>query len=229
MTYTEEQLRQVAVACFVNAQGLYEDACLLGKHARYPRVLVLAVIGAEEFVKAVAYTIAALNPSERARLSTFRKALRYHDCKHLADALIEGVFIESKEGVDCEADLAGFPVTPGSYVRETLCALVRSGLHGLLRSEKEAQDHAQALNDIIPDSAPSLTKNRGLYVELNGEGLSTPSQLGEQEARSAVLALEWSLEAFHDLPSLLEDDRQWVPFAKTIRQRLSREGHGVRS
>ena len=31
MTYTEEQLRQVAVACFVNARDLYEDACLLGK------------------------------------------------------------------------------------------------------------------------------------------------------------------------------------------------------
>jgi hypothetical protein len=61
-----------------------------------------------------------------------------------------------------------------------------------------------------------------LYVELNGEGLSTPSQLGEQEACSTVLDLEWFLEAFHDLPSLLEDDHQWVPFAKTIRQRLSR-------
>jgi len=25
-----------------------------------------------------------------------------------------------------------------------------------------------------------------------------------------------SLEAFHDLPSVLEDEHQWVPFAKTI-------------
>jgi len=30
-----------------------------------------------------------------------------------------------------------------------------------------------------------------------------------------------SLEAFHDLPSVLEDEHQWVPFAKTIRQRYS--------
>jgi len=77
MIYTEEQLRQIAAACFVNARELYDDACLLENHARYPRALVLAVIGAEEFVKAVAYTIAALNPSERARLSTFREALYY--------------------------------------------------------------------------------------------------------------------------------------------------------
>jgi AbiV family abortive infection protein len=92
MTYTEEQLRQVAVACFVNARDLYEDACLLGKHTRYPRTLALAVIGTEEFVKSVAYTIAALNPSERVRLPNVLKALRSHDCKHLGDAIIEGVF-----------------------------------------------------------------------------------------------------------------------------------------
>jgi len=31
MTYMEKQLRQMAVACFVNARDLYEDACLLEK------------------------------------------------------------------------------------------------------------------------------------------------------------------------------------------------------
>jgi AbiV family abortive infection protein len=83
MTYTEEQLRQVAIACFVNAKDLYEDACLLGKHARYPRALILAVIGAEEFVKSVVYTIAALNPSEHVRLPPVLAELKSHNLKHL--------------------------------------------------------------------------------------------------------------------------------------------------
>jgi hypothetical protein len=220
MTYTEEQLRQVAVACFVNARDLYEDACLLKKHARYPRALVLAVIGEEEFVKSVAYTIAALNSSERVRLSHFLKELRHHDRKHLGDSMIEGVYIQAREGVDCAADLAGFPVEPGSYVRETLFMLARMGLQKLLGSRDEANAHARALNDIIPDSAPSTAKNRGLYVELNAEGLSLPSQLEEQQARSTIIGLEWSLDVFRDIPSLLEDDHHWAPFAKTARQRL---------
>jgi AbiV family abortive infection protein len=221
MTYTEEQLRRVAAACFVNARDLYEDACLLEKYARYPRALVLAVIGTEEFVKSVAYTIAALNPSEHVRLPNVLKALRSHDRKHLGDAIIEGVFIETKERVDSGADMAGFPVAAGSYVRETLFALARLGLEGLLRSQCEAKAHAKSLNDISADSAPSLSKERGLYVEMGDERLSLPSQLEEQEARSTVLGLEWSLEVFRDLPSLLEDEHQWAPFAKTIRQRLS--------
>jgi AbiV family abortive infection protein len=92
-TLTEEQLRRVALACFVNTQALYEDACLLANHARYPRAAALAVIGGEEFVKSVAYTIAALNPHERVRLPQKRKALSHHDIKHGSADHIEGVVI----------------------------------------------------------------------------------------------------------------------------------------
>jgi AbiV family abortive infection protein len=222
MNYTEEQLRQVAVACFVNARDLYEDACLLMKHARYPRALVLAVIGAEEFVKSVAYTIAALNPSERVRLATVIPMLHYHDCKHLANASIEGVYIEIEEGVQAEADMAGVPVASGSYLRETLFELASLGLSWLLRPRGEAKEHAQTLNNISPNSAPSVAKERGLYVDMSSEGLYSPSLLDASEARSTVLGLEWSLETFRNLPSLLEDEHQWAPFAETIRQRLAR-------
>src|SRR5712691_6569422 len=107
---TEEQLRRVALACFINARDLYEDACLLGKHARYPRAVALAVIGAEEFVKSVVYTIAAVNPHERVRVSQTLKALYHHDIKHGIGATIEGEFIQAREGADCMADMAGVPV-----------------------------------------------------------------------------------------------------------------------
>jgi hypothetical protein len=217
---TEEQLRRVALACFVNARDLYEDACLLGKHTRYPRALVLAVIGMEEFVKSVAYTIAALNPDERVRLSQTLKALHYHDIKHGCGDTIEGVFIQTSEGVDCAADMAGFPVASGSYFRETFLALARQGLQGLLPSRQEAKAHAQALNDIAPDSAPSVLKERGLYVDIRDDDIYTPSQLEDWDATSTIIGLEWFLDTFRCLPSVLDDDIHWQHFADTIRQQL---------
>src|SRR5713101_7498814 len=107
MPLTEEQLRRVALACLMNARDLYEEACLLGSHARYPRAAVLAVIGTEELAKAVAYTIAALHPQERLRQSQMLLTLRHHDIKHGSAAIIEGVVIETREGVDAEASMAG--------------------------------------------------------------------------------------------------------------------------
>jgi AbiV family abortive infection protein len=222
LSLTEEELRRVAVACFVNAQDLYEDARLLEQHARYPRALSLAVIGSEEFVKSVACTIAALAPKERGWLPQALKALYDHDRKHMGDATIEGEYIGAKDGVDCDADMAGVPVAPGSYLRATLLSLAHMGLQGLLGSNKEAKAHAQALNDIATDSTPSVLKKRGLYVDIGDGALYTPPQLDAREAISTMTGLAWSLETFCDLPSVLEDDRQWHPLAQTIRHSLSR-------
>ena len=120
------------------------------------------------------------------------------------------------------ADMAGFPVPPGSYMRETLFALTRMGLQGLLRSKEEANKHAQDLNAIIPHSAPNRVKVRGLYVDMGSEGLSTPSEIGVEGVRFAGNGLSWSLETFADLPRLLGDDHQWCPFVRDVRQRFSR-------
>jgi hypothetical protein len=220
MTFTEEQLRHGALACFVNARDLYEEACLLLKHERYPRAVVLAIIGVEEFVKSVAYALAAFNPQERVQLPQILKALRHHDIKHVSGDTIEGVCIQTREGVDSEASLAGFPVTPGSYFQETLLTLARMGLQGILRSKKVAKEQAQALNEIEPDSAPNVLKERGFYVEIRHDGISTPSELEEREARSTIIELEWFLDTFHCLLSVLEDNSQWQHFADTIRQQL---------
>jgi hypothetical protein len=217
---TEEHLRRGAWACFMNARDLYEEACLLGSHARYPRAAVLAVIGTEEFVTAVAYTLAALNPQERLRLPQTLRALRHHDIQHVSGATIEGVCIEVREEVDAEASLAGVPVTPGSYVQRTLLALARGGLQRLLHSTEVAKEQRQALNAIAPNSVPSGAKERGLYVEMRYDELSTPSQLEEWEASSMLIELEWFLNTFHGLPSVLEDNLAWQPFAETIRQQL---------
>ena len=65
---SEAALREGAVACFANAQELYEEAKLLFVQAQSPRAVVLALIGQEEFAKAVVYTVAALLPEQRHRL-----------------------------------------------------------------------------------------------------------------------------------------------------------------
>jgi AbiV family abortive infection protein len=62
---SEDALRAGAVACFTNAQELYEEANLLFEQARSPRSAALALIGAEEFAKAVVFTVAALLPEQR--------------------------------------------------------------------------------------------------------------------------------------------------------------------
>jgi len=64
------------------------------------------------------------------------------------------------------------------------------GLQGLLQSQAKAKAHAQSLNEISADPAPSTAKERGLYVDLRDEGLFLPSPLEEQEARSTLLGLE---------------------------------------
>jgi hypothetical protein len=61
-------------------------------------------------------------------------------------------------------------------------ALACPGLQGLLPSREEAQAHAQALNDIAPDSAPSVLKERGLYVDMRQDDIYTSSQLEDGEA-----------------------------------------------
>jgi AbiV family abortive infection protein len=45
------------VACFANAQELYEEAKLLFVQVRSPRSVALVLIGAEEFAKAVVFTV----------------------------------------------------------------------------------------------------------------------------------------------------------------------------
>src|SRR5215472_808981 len=92
---SEAALRAGAMACFTNAQELYEEAKLLYEHARSPRSIVLAVIGAEESAKAVVYTVAALLPEQRLYLPP---KLGYHPLKHHICMLADGVLCACEEG-----------------------------------------------------------------------------------------------------------------------------------
>src|SRR5262249_10188178 len=101
---SEDALRAGALACFTNAQELYEEAKLLYEH-NSPRSIVLALIGQEEFAKAVVYTVAALLPQQHHHLSD---KLGGHELKHhicgLADGLVcmyeEGWVIEGTPPID---------------------------------------------------------------------------------------------------------------------------------
>jgi AbiV family abortive infection protein len=165
----------------VHTRALYEEACLLANHARYPWAVALAVLGAEELVKSVASTIAALNPHERVRLPQTLNVLHHHDSKHGSAATMEGMVIETREGVDAEASMTGVAGESGSDFRETFLSLARQGLQGLLPSQEDAKAHAQALHDIAPDSARSHIGNTATPGMASA---TSPGRIAQRHPRS---------------------------------------------
>jgi hypothetical protein len=49
----EELFKQLALESFTNCQELHDDAVLLAEHERSARAVALAIIGTEEFAKAM--------------------------------------------------------------------------------------------------------------------------------------------------------------------------------
>ena len=127
---SEASLRAAAVACFVNAQELYGEAKLLYEQAQSPRSVVLALIGAEEFAKAVVFTVAALLPAQRALL---RPKLDGHALKHHICVIAEGVVCACSEGWDVEG------TTPMNRLGDLFRALAEIGLATLLDGKKAMQ------------------------------------------------------------------------------------------
>jgi hypothetical protein len=92
---SEDALRAGAVACFTNAQELCEEANLLFEQARFPRSVALALIGVEEFAKAVIFTVAALLPQQRHHLPA---KLNGHELKDHICGLADGLVCAYEEG-----------------------------------------------------------------------------------------------------------------------------------
>src|SRR5688572_23813665 len=92
---SEQQLRDAARACFVNALDLYEEAVLLQKAGHVARAAALAVIGLEEFGKAIVYLVAALAPDQRKGLPP---RLNGHAMKHRVCSLADAAQSTCEEG-----------------------------------------------------------------------------------------------------------------------------------
>jgi AbiV family abortive infection protein len=174
---SEAALRAGAVACFINAQELYEEAKLLYEHAQSPRSVVLALIGAEEFAKAVVYTVAALLPGQRHRLPS---RLGGHELKHQICSLADGVQIQNTKRWGRKAE--------DGNISDWFRDLASMGLDRLLdddgarqyyqelRREHEEESrrwrHLQAdpEQDIYLSLREPDLKNAALYVDLDASG-----------------------------------------------------------
>src|SRR5215510_2476761 len=196
---SEAALRAGAVACFANAQELYEEAKLLLVQARSPRSVVLALIGQEEFAKAVVYTVAALLPEQRHYLPP---KLGGHELKHQICSLADGVQIQNTKRWGRKAE--------DGNISDWFRDLARLGLDYLLddngaqkfyrdlRREHEEESrrwrHLQAdpEQDIHLGSREPDLKNAALYAELDPSGkvLSPSNRVDESDARVCILGLE---------------------------------------
>jgi AbiV family abortive infection protein len=229
---SEETLRAGAVACFTNAQELYEEAKLLYEQAQSPRSVALALIGAEEFAKAVVFTVAALLPEQRHYLPP---RLNGHELKHHICGLADAAQIMNSEGWNVSGG-----GTPMSRLGDLFGVLARMGLANILDA-KGAKQHYKELRrehkeqsrrwrhlqadpeqDIYLGIREPDLKNAALYVDLDASGkVRSPSnQVEESYARVSILGLEYFLTTYAALPAVLGDDQHWRNFAQRVRHGL---------
>jgi len=130
-------------ACFTNEQELCEEATLLLEHDMSLRSAALAVIGQEEFAKAVAYTIAALLPEQRHYLPS---TIDGHALKHRVCRIANGVEMMYDEMCNALWD-TGYAFggsTPLDRLVELFFCLAEGGLNNLL-DKKEAPQYYKEL------------------------------------------------------------------------------------
>jgi AbiV len=232
---SEDTLRARAVACFINAQELYEEAKLLFEQARSPRSAALALVGAEEFAKAVVFTVAALLPEQRYRLPS---RLDGHELKHRICSLADVAQIMSSEWWAVANDYGG--TIPTSRLGDLFGFLAEWGLDSFLdtnsarqyyktlRVEHEEEHrrsrHLQAdtERDIHLFLREPDLKNAALYVDLDTSGkvMSPTNRVEERDARVSIAGLEYFLEEYAALPTVVGDDQHWRDFAKHVRNGL---------
>src|SRR5215475_8140913 len=135
---SEDALRTGVIACYTNAQELYEEAKLLFEQARFPRSVVLALIGAEELAKAVVFTVAALLREQRQGLPS---RLDGHELKHYITGLMEAAEITNGDWwyeADSEADSYG-GTTPTTRLCDLFVVLAKGGLGGFIDGKQAKQ------------------------------------------------------------------------------------------
>lgn len=116
MALSEQILRAAALAAWENAASYSAEAKLLDKHGYGARAVALAILGTEEFGKAVAYTVAALSAEPLAVLVDRSRPLKAHEVKHLIVQAAEYAHIVTHEWSDVVAAETGYQPSPEVYV-----------------------------------------------------------------------------------------------------------------
>jgi len=214
--YNASTYKKAAFECFSNAKSLHDEACLLANSGYAHRAAALAIIGLEEFAKAIAYTLAALLPGKEHILANCDQ-LRIHEVKHLVTASAEAAEIETHDYRLVVSQDAGFPLTERERLEILFHWLVKHDVAGVVSDSEGAKRFFRELRMDPTHSLPVPdVKNAALYVDIGPGGeVHTPSRIQERAA-SAILGLEWFLDVYAALPIVLEDNAAWGNFVLRI-------------
>jgi AbiV family abortive infection protein len=207
-------MRELAAACFANARSHHEAAVVLYENDHAPTAVALAVLGVEEFAKAVLYTAVALFPSERDVLG---EEARWHAVKHLIAIAAQGAQCDNEPSWAVGADYEGAWPSLTARLESMFASLLRGGVQGLVTRWAEAREYFEGLRREYPDFPVTPDKkNDALYVDLSPTGeVWTPARVATW-AEFEILGLRWYLDEFRALPEVLEEDERWKRFAESV-------------
>lgn len=208
--------RLAAKECIANAQSLHDEARLLAEHGYLSRAAALAIIGEEEFAKAIAYTLEAISPGSQ---NDLLKGLGQHVIKHMISIGAEAAEIETHDYRAAIAKESDSSVTANERLQILFRWLIQNNIGEIAADEKGAKEYFKRIRAEFTDilAGPDL-KNAALYVDIGTAGeVLTPSRM-EEQAESEILGLEWSLSTYSGLMQILERDGEWSVFAGVLIQ-----------
>ena len=150
MKLTEELLRRAALASINNALSLHESATLLAQNGKAPAAAALAIIGEEEFAKAILFTIAAAVPEQRPLLEARLKDLNEHNVKHVLTGMVEGAQEVNSEGWAVARQESGYPISAEDALGDMFETLAGSGIDELIMRMGSCR-----LHPVSEDARPS--------------------------------------------------------------------------
>lgn len=216
-----------AAAALTNASELCAEAELLAKNGHNSRAAVLAVIGLEEFAKAVACTVAAIFPEQS---NDLWNRLNDHNVKQWIIQTFDGVESEVEDGIDGISWGSGVHCAPeaDAILLEIFRTLSKSDWGSFIPTKKAAKSAAkkdqETLNDPKIHALPTdyittaFIKNAALYVDLSEKGeVLSPNRI-YRNTQAEIGGLTWSLRHSGSLLGMLSNEKKWEWFAKHIRQ-----------
>jgi AbiV family abortive infection protein len=207
---SEATLRAAAIAAFRRSIELREDAEVLAAQTRYATGVALAVLGIEELAKAIIWTVAAVLPDDRSRLSV---RLDQHALKHYVAMLAEWSPIEAEDD----------HLTALERLAHTCHRLGDIGL-ARLTDPREPRRYFQDLKDLVErHSTESLIldhewKNVALYVDIVNDRVVTPARADGETYRHFSVYLRFLHSTYSALPEALDDARAWEALLSELRR-----------
>ncbi len=218
--------RLAAVAALTNANQLCAEARLLAENEHNSRAAALAVIGLEEFAKAVACTVAAIFPEKSSDLGN---RLNAHNVKQWIYQTFEGIQIQVQDWLNVVPyeSGAGSPIEPETILLETFRTLSKSRWGSVVPTKNSADSAAKQdqkyLNDPRMHARPTeimttpFIKNVAFYVDVKKGEVLLPNRV-DRYANYEIHGLTWSLEHSSPLKQILSDDHKWEAFADAVRR-----------